>query len=339
MKKILAVIICVLLASVMLFACDKDDSSDSSVDTNTETNESSDTGALDTGTSTDTGNTDTNQGTSVDTNTDTNTSTNTSTDTDTNTGTDTDVGSEPSQGENEPERELTETEKALQAAISKTLEQSDYGASMGMTMLIPMGFSSIDMGMDAIILVKGADSDSPEMLSTYTVTVLGDGETVTMYSDGEYVYVDDNEQYKQRLENGYEAGYLLIIRAAVSDIPLEIFAESELVQNENGFSTCAAIPDEKINEMYGEQITSMLQKYVDSISDVKIKNTVMTVYVTDGYVSGVHIDLDADMNVSLGMFSTKVTAKVSTDIEFDEPGTVIEIVPPDGYLDYPEKAE
>ena len=190
-----------------------------------------------------------------------------------------------------------------------------------------------------VFLVKGADSDTPQMLSTYTVTVLGQGEESVMYSDGEYLYVDDNEQYKQRLENGYEAGYMLLIRGAVSDIPLEIFAESELIESENGFSVSAAVPDEKINEMYGEQITSMMQKCIDSVSDVRIKNTVMTVYVENGYISRVHIDLDADMNASLGAFSTKVTAKVSTEIEFDEPGTPIEITPPEGYLDYPEKAE
>jgi hypothetical protein len=123
------------------------------------------------------------------------------------------------------------------------------------------------------------------------------------------------------------------VKDLMKDVPEDLLTDVVPVKNEDGSRTVTVtIPAEVFNEVYAD-LSADMGELGGAAGEVSIKDAVMEATVLEnGYYSDYKVDFTMTMNVS----GIKTDCKASVSIHFNDPGTAVEVTPPEGYKDYPE---
>lgn len=237
------------------------------------------------------------------------------------------------------QREPT-AEELLNKASEKTAALESYSAVMDMKINMNIMGISMDVPMTVDMKVKNLQPN-PTVLAKYNMSMFGQDIAMDLYMEDGWMYLSmqgtdftEGQQYKTNYDEVMdEYDFTGDMQDLMQDIPEDLLADVVPVKNDDGSRTVTvSIPDDVFDEVFTDLIAEM-GEVSGAVGDVAIKDAVMEATVLkSGYYSDYKVEFTMTMNVS-GM-ETDCSASVS--VHFNDPGTKVEVTPPEGYQDYPE---
>lgn len=224
----------------------------------------------------------------------------------------------------------------IEDAIENTQKLDSYAAEMEIAMEMDMGGMQLSIPVTMDMKVQNAQSDTPIMSATISMSMLGTAMDMDMYSDSEWVYIlMDGTGYKVNLEDaGDEYDYAGDVDSMVQELPENLMAGKELVENTDGSQTMTIeIPPETFAEVFDELVANINEAAAGGeLADITISDATVAITVADGYMASQDVRFKMEMSVS-GM---AMAANAKATLTFKNPGEAVTVTPMEGYQDFPE---
>lgn len=237
------------------------------------------------------------------------------------------------------QRELTAAE-LLQKADEKTMALEAYSAVMDLQIDMDMMGFSMEIPMTVDMKVKNP-LDNPTTRAKYSMDMLGQTIEMDIYMEDGWMYFSmgeteytEAEQYKTNMaEFMAEYDFTGDAQDLLKELPDDLLADVVPVKNEDGSRTVSVVLSADVfNEVFAELVESIGETSGAegdiSIGDAKVEITVLE----NGYYSDYKVEYQMSVNVS----GIDADCNVVMSMHYNDPGTPVEITPPEGYMNYPE---
>ncbi len=231
-------------------------------------------------------------------------------------------------------------EELLKKASLKTAALDAYSAVMEMKLDMNMLGMSMEIPVTVDIKVKNP-LVNPTVSAAYDMSVLGQQMKMDLYMEDGWMYMaiaeteyTEAEKYKTNVaEILSQYDFTSDVQDLMKDLPADLLADVVPVKNEDGSRTVSlAVPKEIFNEVYADLVAEMGETG-GAVGDITIGDAMMEATVLEsGYYAEYKVEFTMKMNVS----GIDTDCRASVSIRYDEPGSPVEITPPEGYKDYPE---
>lgn len=237
------------------------------------------------------------------------------------------------------QREPT-AEELLQKASLKTAALESYSAVMDIKIDMDMMGMSMEIPMTVDMKVKN-QLTNPTIFAKYDMSVLGQEIQMDLFFEDGWMYMvmegtsfTDNNKYKTNVaELMEEYDFTNNVEDLMKELPKDLLTDVVPVKNEDGSRTVSvAIPNEVFNEIFANLVNE-IGETSGATGDISISDATMEATVLEsGYYSDYKVEYS--MTVNVGGMEADCRAEIS--IHYNDPGSHVEITPPEGYMDYPE---
>lgn len=229
----------------------------------------------------------------------------------------------------------------INSAIKKTEALDSADMKIVMNMSIDMDGFSMDVPVEYDVKAVDMQSESPKMNMVMKMGMLGMSVNVDCYvEDGYYYMYTMGQKMKVKAEAGDEYDALGQADELMVDLDAEYLKDVAIVSGADGKKTVKLEMDnDAFQEVFDELIGSTGDGAATggNVTSIRIPEAHLEITVDkNGYIDTYKVAFEMEMTIESQGASYDAAVELDASIQYNNPGTPVTVIAPDGYKDYPE---